>query len=56
MFEIARFVVVAFVAVAFPVTMIFPLMVVDALETRPLVRMRTDVVALCPAAGWVKAS
>ncbi len=51
MLDIARLVVVALVVVALPVTMRFPLMVVEAEETRPLVRMSTEVVALCPAAG-----
>jgi hypothetical protein len=46
MFEMARLVVVAFVAVALPVTMRLPLIVVEADETRPFVRMRTEVVAL----------
>ena len=51
MFEIARLVVVALVVVEFPVTMMFPTKVDDALlMTRP------EVVALVPAVGCVHAS
>jgi hypothetical protein len=52
--RIERFVVVAFVVVEFRIAR--RSMDDEALEMRPFVKIIKEVVADCPAAGWVKAS
>jgi hypothetical protein len=52
MLEMARLVVVALVAVAFPRMFRFPLIVDDAPERRPPLKVRSDVVALFGNGSW----
>jgi hypothetical protein len=52
MLEMARLVVVALVAVAFPRMLRFPLIVDDAPERRPPLKVRSDVVALFGNGSW----